>query len=85
VKFYYKTNQESVTFFVEDTGIGIQEEQRKNLFDRFTTQPVSQSRHLGGTGIDLSLCSGLVKLLGGEISLLPYSGEGTTFKFSIPR
>ncbi|NLU39584.1 MAG: HAMP domain-containing histidine kinase [Bacteroidales bacterium] len=85
VKFYYKTNEESVTFFVEDTGIGIQEEQRKNLFDRFTTQPVSQSRHLGGTGIDLSLCSGLVKLLGGEISLLPYSGEGSTFKFSIPR
>lgn len=85
VKFYYKADPNRLVFTVEDTGIGIQEEQRKNLFDRFTSQLVSQSRHLGGSGIDLSLCHGLVKLLGGEIALLPSTGEGSIFQFTIPR
>lgn len=85
VKFYYKVDPEYITFFVQDTGIGIQDDQRKTIFDRFTKQQVSQSRHLGGTGIDLSLCHGLVNLLGGEISLLPPTGEGSTFQFTIPR
>lgn len=85
VKFYYKAETDKLTFTVEDTGIGIQEEQRKNLFNRFTTQLVSQSRHLGGSGIDLSLCQGLATLLGGEISLLPPTGEGSIFQFTIAR
>jgi len=83
VKFYYREEKEYVVFFVEDTGVGIQKEQRELIFERFTKQPVSQSRNLGGTGIDLSLCHGLVKLLGGKISLLPPKQEGSVFKFSI--
>jgi len=85
VKFYYKVDPVQLTFTVEDTGIGIQEDQRKNIFNRFTTQLVSQSRHLGGSGIDLSLCHGLVSLLGGGITLLPPTGEGSIFQFTIPR
>ncbi len=84
VKFHYKVNDESITFIVEDTGIGIQNDQRETIFSRFTNQPVSQSRHLGGTGIDLSLCHGLVSLLGGEITLLPPTGEGSIFQFTLP-
>jgi len=85
VKFHYKVDDEFITFIVEDTGIGIQDDQRKTIFSRFTNQPVSQSRHLGGTGIDLSLCHGLVSLLGGEITLLPPTGEGSVFQFTVPR
>jgi signal transduction histidine kinase len=85
VKFYYREEKEFINFFVDDTGIGIQDEQREMIFERFTKQPVSQSRNLGGTGIDLSLCHGLVTLLGGRITLLPPKPEGSVFKFSIPR
>jgi signal transduction histidine kinase len=85
VKFYYKVDADHLTFTVEDTGIGIQEDQKKNIFNRFTTQLVSQSRHLGGSGIDLSLCHGLVSLLGGHITLLPPTGQGSAFQFTIPR
>ena len=85
VKFYYKEEKDSIDFFVEDTGIGIPAEQRIMLFERFTKQPVSQSRNLGGTGLDLSLCYGLVGLIGGKISLMPQKKEGSIFKFSALR
>lgn len=85
VKFYYKEEKDSIDFFVEDTGIGIPNEQRVMLFERFTKQPVSQSRNLGGTGLDLSLCHGLVSLLRGKIILLPPREVGSVFKFSVPR
>jgi signal transduction histidine kinase len=84
VKFYYREEKDNVEFFVEDTGIGIQDKHREMIFERFTKQPVSQSRNLGGTGLDLSLCHGLVGLLGGKISLLPPKKEGSVFKFSVP-
>jgi signal transduction histidine kinase len=84
VKFHYKADADFLTFTVEDTGIGIQKDQRETIFNRFTNQLVSQSRHLGGSGIDLSLCHGLVALLGGEITLLPPTGEGSIFQFTVP-
>ncbi len=83
VKFYYKEANNKIKFFVEDTGIGIPQEIQESIFERFTTQPVSQSRHMGGTGIDLSLCHGLVGLLGGSISLKSKLGSGSVFTFSI--
>ncbi|MBP7506815.1 MAG: HAMP domain-containing histidine kinase [Prolixibacteraceae bacterium] len=83
VKFYYREEKNKIVFYVEDTGIGIREEIRESIFKKFTTQPVSQSRHLGGTGIDLSLCFGLVKLLGGDIKLSSKCGIGSVFSFSI--
>ncbi len=84
VKFYYREEKDKLTFFVEDTGIGIREEIQESIFKKFITQPVSQSRHLGGSGIDLSLCCGLVKVLGGEIKLQSKSGVGSVFSFTVP-
>jgi len=83
VKFYYKEEKDFIDFFVEDTGIGIPDDRRSLIFEKFTKQPVSQSRNLGGTGLDLTLCHGLVELLGGKISILPPKTEGSVFKFSI--
>jgi signal transduction histidine kinase len=85
VKFYYKVKADELQFFVEDTGIGIQEEQRTQIFERFTSIPVSQTRNLGGSGIDLSLCHGFVTLMGGEIALLPTKQQGSIFQFTVPR
>lgn len=84
VKIHYTEGEnDSLNIFVEDTGLGIPEEIQEKLFTRFTSQQVSQSRNLGGTGIDLSLCYGLIKALGGEISVNSSKSSGSSFKISL--
>ena len=82
VKMIYEEKGENIVFSVSDTGIGIAEALREDLFTRFITQEVSQARKIGGTGLDLSLCSGFVKLLGGEIWYESEEHHGSTFHFS---
>lgn len=83
IKIEYKIKGEYIVFTIEDTGIGIPETIRKNLFDSFISQEVSISRKVSGTGLDLTLCNGLVKLLGGEIKYVPKSTQGAIIRFSI--
>ncbi len=83
VSLMYEEADDQIIFSVEDTGIGISHELRNNLFARFISEDVSKSRHIGGTGLDLSLCNGLVKLLGGEMWLKDKEENGTIFQFSI--
>lgn len=83
VKLKYKVEGINIHFEVEDTGIGIPENLWSNLFDRFITEEVSKSRNIGGTGIDLSLCNGLVRLLCGKIWYESKGNEGSIFHFSI--
>jgi signal transduction histidine kinase len=82
IKVSYKVEEEFVIFSVEDTGIGITKSLHPNLFTRFINEEISKSRHLGGTGLDLTLCNGLVELLGGRMSFESTLGEGTIFHFS---
>ena len=83
IKVGYLNEGEHIVFYVEDTGIGISDVIRENLFDSFTNQEVSKSRKVSGTGLDLTLCKGLVNLLGGEIQYVPKSTPGSLFRFSI--
>ena len=83
IKMGYTDEGEYLVFSVEDTGIGIPEVIRKNLFHSFISQEVSTSRKVSGSGLDLTLCNGLVKLLGGEIEYLPKPTQGSIFSFSI--
>jgi PAS domain S-box-containing protein len=64
---------------VEDTGIGISEDQRENIFKAFTQQSGQSNRHYEGTGLGLSIVSGLLKKLNGEIKLKSKPGKGSTF------
>lgn len=70
-------------FMVEDSGVGLSEEQVKNLFTPFSQADNSVTRRYGGTGLGLSISRRLVKLMGGEISVSSHLGQGTHFCFSV--
>lgn len=72
-----------LVFSVRDTGIGIASEHRSMLFDPFTQVDDSVTRRFGGTGLGLTICAQLVRLMGGAIEIDSTPGSGTTFRFAI--
>lgn len=73
-----------VKFVVEDTGIGIDEEGKKHLFQPFSQADSSTARRFGGTGLGLTICKNLVNLMKGQIVLESAPGRGTRAMFWIP-
>ncbi|WP_420548593.1 PAS domain S-box protein [Curvivirga sp.] len=71
-------------FKVIDTGIGMNEDVSKHIFEEFTQADASISRKYAGTGLGLTICKRLVGLLGGEIDVKSKQGVGSTFWFRIP-
>lgn len=64
---------------VADHGVGIAEEARPRLFERFFRAESSRSRATGGAGLGLAICRELVQACGGEITFQPTQGGGATF------
>lgn len=69
-------------FSVEDTGIGIPQEDCERVFQKFSQVDCSATRKHEGTGLGLSIASSLVELMGGEIGVTSEVGKGTTFWFT---
>ncbi len=81
-KNYQRTNKVSLTFKIEDTGIGIHKEDLPHLFERFTRFNLDKQRT--GTGLGLAIVKNLVDLLSGEIKVTSTPDKGSTFSIKLP-
>ncbi|MEN8906917.1 MAG: response regulator, partial [Clostridiales bacterium] len=76
-------NEVKLRFRIKDSGIGIEEEQKKYLFENFIQGDKSTSRKYDGTGLGLAICKKFVEFLGGNIKINSKSTKGTTAIFTL--
>jgi len=81
---YRIQKEDTILFFVKDTGIGLADDKISFIFERFRQAEESSTKEYRGTGLGLTIASRLVELLGGELWVDSKLGEGSTFYFSLP-
>jgi len=74
----------TIVFNVSDTGIGMSEEFLTKVFMPFEQEDSYLSRRYEGSGLGLSISHNLVKLMGGDMTVVSKLGEGSTFSFTVP-
>ncbi|KIO45746.1 ATP-binding protein [Sanguibacteroides justesenii] len=76
----YRFTRNQIEFYVQDTGIGIDQEHIHSIFDRF----VQLDTFIHGTGLGLAICKSIVEQMGGTIGVDSEKGVGSRFWFTIP-
>ncbi len=84
IEFGFDVENKFIRFFVNDTGIGIKEENKERLFKRFNKLEYSREKIHIGTGIGLYLVKLIVEMYGGSVSVETTFGKGSNFSFTIP-
>jgi hypothetical protein len=84
ITFGFTSQTDTLNFFVNDTGTGINQEVLERIFENFVQEEASNTRGYEGSGLGLSIAKGLLQLLNSEISVQSQKGKGASFSFSIP-
>jgi PAS domain S-box-containing protein len=79
----YSTDSTNLRFSVKDTGIGIDKEFQKKIFEAFSQGDSSTTRKFGGTGLGLTISNQLLKLMNSKLELISAKNKGSEFYFDI--
>ncbi len=85
VQVHLQTTNEGVVCSVQDTGIGIPEQEQDRIFERFYRVDKARSRQVGGTGLGLSIVKHLAEIQHARISVLSQEGQGSCFSLTFLR
>jgi signal transduction histidine kinase len=80
-----RPGRDSAEIFVEDTGVGIPEEDIPHVFERFYRVDKARSRAEGGLGLGLAIAQAIVSAHGGSIEIASRPGKGTRVRVTLPR
>lgn len=80
----FANDDQFFTITIQDTGIGIEKENQKLVFEEFAQANENIEKKYGGTGLGLSICQKIISILGGNLSLESIFGKGSTFKIQLP-
>ena len=82
-KVHEQTSELDLLISVEDTGIGIPDDEWERIFESFQQQEKQDSRKYGGTGLGLPISKRLVEMMGGSLSVNSLEGKGAIFKIRL--
>ena len=84
IEFGYEKKGTFLEFYVKDSGVGIPDNQKEVIFERFRQGSYDMARLYEGSGLGLSISKSYMEMLGGKIWVESEEGKGSTFYFTIP-
>lgn len=78
-------SENNIILYVQDSGVGISDENFEVIFDQFRQVDGSNTRKFGGTGLGLAICKNLVEMMGGKIWVESSEEKGALFQVELPR
>lgn len=84
IKFGYNISDGNISFYVSDTGIGIESSEFENIFNHFYKIEKNPNKLFRGTGLGLAISKKVIEKMGGDIQIESTLGKGSSFIFTIP-